>query len=383
MVYNIFRNIKVVFRKVVNLVANKAYKFRLYPTKEQETMFAKTFGCARFIYNKMLADKIEFYKKTKQKLNNTPAQYKKDFEWLKEVDSLALANAQMNLQTAYNNFFRSPKVGFPKYKSKKRNKNSYTTNNDKGGKLRIENGRIRLPKVGLVKIRQHRIIPDNQKIKSATITKTPSGKYYVSILVEYEQYIPDVQLDKKKALGLDYASHSFYVDSQGREADYPKFYRNAQIILAKEQRKLSHMKYGSNNYQKQRLRVARVYERIANQRKDWIHRLSTQLANEYDYICVEDINMQNMAQSLNLGKSTNDNGFGMFRTILAYKLADRGKKLIKIDKWFPSSKMCRFCGTINKNLTLADRIWTCECGKTLNRDENAAINIMNVGLSMV
>lgn len=381
--YNIFRSIKIIFTKAVNMVANKAYKFRLYPTKEQEIMFVKTFGCVRFIYNKMLADKIEFYKETKQKLNNTPAQYKKEYEWLKEVDSLALANAQMNLQTAYNNFFRNPKVGFPKYKSKKRNKNSYTTNNDKGGKLRIENGRIRLPKVGLVKIRQHRIIPDNQKIKSATITKTPSGKYYVSILVEYEQQIPDIQLDKNKALGLDYASHSFYVDSQGREADYPKFYRNAQIILAKEQRKLSHMKYGSNNYQKQRLRVARLQERIANQRKDWIHKLSTQLANDYDYICVEDINMQNMAQSLNLGKSTNDNGFGMFRTILAYKLADKGKELIKIDKWFPSSKMCRFCGTINKNLTLADRIWTCECGKTLNRDENAAINIMNVGLSMV
>ena len=382
MVYNIFRNIKIVFRKAVNIVANKAYKFRLYPTKEQEIMFVKTFGCVRFIYNKMLADKIEFYKETKQKLNNTPAQYKKEYEWLKEVDSLALANAQMNLQTAYNNFFRNPKVGFPKFKSKKRNKNSYTTNNQNGTVSIVENN-LKLPKIGFVKMKQHRRIPDNQKIKSATITKTPSGKYYVSILVEYEQYIPNAQLDKNKALGLDYASHSFYVDSQGREADYPKFYRNAQIILAKEQRKLSHMKYGSNNYQKQRLRVARVQEHIANQRKDWIHKLSTQLANEYDYICVEDINMQNMAQSLNLGKSTNDNGFGMFRTILAYKLADRGKKLIKIDKWFPSSKMCRFCGTINKTLTLADRIWTCECGKTLNRDENAAINIMNVGLSMV
>ena len=380
--YNIFRSIKIIFTKAVNIVANKAYKFRLYPTKEQEIMFVKTFGCVRFIYNKMLADKIEFYKETKQKLNNTPAQYKKEYEWLKEVDSLALANAQMNLQTAYNNFFRSPKVGFPKFKSKKRNKNSYTTNNQNGTVSIVENN-LKLPKIGFVKMKQHRRIPDNQKIKSATITKTPSGKYYVSILVEYEQQIPDIQLDKNKALGLDYASHSFYVDSQGREADYPKFYRNAQNILAKEQRKLSHMKFGSNNYQKQKIRVARVQEHIANQRKDWIHKLSTHLANEYDYICVEDINMQNMAQSLNLGKSTNDNGFGMFRTILAYKLADRGKKLIKIDKWFPSSKMCRFCGTINKNLTLADRIWTCECGKTLNRDENAAINIMNVGLSMV
>ena len=363
-------------------MANKAYKYRLYPNKEQEILLAKTFGCVRFIYNKMLSDKIEHYKETKEKLNNTPAQYKKEFEWLNEVDSLALANAQMNLQTAYNNFFRSPKIGFPKFKSRKRNRFSYTTNNQ-NGTVSIKDGKLRLPKIGLVKIKLHRLIPEGQKIKSATITKTPSGKYYAAILVEYEQEIPYVELDKNKALGLDYASHSFYVDSQGREADYPKFYRNAQKILARERRKLSLMKYGSNNYLKQKIRVARLQEHISNQRTDWIHKLSTRLANEYDYICVEDINMQNMAQSLKLGKSTNDNGFGMFRTILAYKLADRGKKLIKIDKWFPSSKMCRFCGNINHELTLSDRVWTCECGQILNRDENAAINIMNVGLSMV
>ena len=363
-------------------MANKAYKYRLYPNKEQEILLAKTFGCVRFIYNKMLSDKIEHYKETKEKLNNTPAQYKKEFEWLKEVDSLALANEQMNLQTAYNNFFRSPKVGFPKFKSRKRNRFSYTTNNQ-NGTVSIKDGKLRLPKIGLVRIKLHRLIPEGHKIKSATITKTPSGKYYAAILVEYEQEIPYIELDKNKALGLDYASHSFYVDSQGREADYPKFYRNAQEILAREQRKLSLMKYGSNNYLKQKIRVARLQEHISNQRTDWIHKLSTRLANEYDYICVEDINMQNMAQSLKLGKSTNDNGFGMFRTILAYKLADRGKKLIKIDKWFPSSKMCRFCGNINHELTLSDRVWTCECGQVLNRDENAAINIMNVGLSMV
>ena len=363
-------------------MANKAYKYRLYPNKEQEILLAKTFGCVRFIYNKMLSDKIEYYKETKEKLNNTPAQYKKEFEWLNEVDSLALANAQMNLQTAYNNFFRSPKIGFPKFKSRKRNRFSYTTNNQ-NGTVSIKDGKLRLPKIGLVRIKLHRLIPEGQKIKSATITKTPSGKYYAAILVEYEQEIPYIELDKNKAIGLDYASHSFYVDSQGREADYPKFYRNAQKFLARERRKLSLMKYGSNNYLKQKIRVARLQEHISNQRTDWIHKLSTRLANEYDYICVEDINMQNMAQSLKLGKSTNDNGFGMFRTILAYKLADRGKKLIKIDKWFPSSKMCRFCGNINHELTLSDRVWTCECGQILNRDENAAINIMNVGLSMV
>jgi putative transposase len=192
-----------------------------------------------------------------------------------------------------------------------------------------------------------------------------------------------ISLDKNKAIGLDYASHSFYVDNQNREADYPKFYRIALDKLAKEQRKLSLMKYSSNNYYKQKLKVAKLHEHIANQRKDFIHKLSTKLANEYDYICVEDINMQNMAQSLKLGKSTNDNGFGMFRVILGYKLSERGKMLVKIDKWFPSSKMCRFCGNINKELTLDDRVWICECGAIINRDENAAINIMNVGLSMV
>ena len=361
---------------------NKSFKYRLYPTKEQQELFAKTFGCVRFIYNRMLSDKIEYYKETKQKLNNTPAQYKKEFEWLKEVDSLALANAQMNLQSAYNNFFRDPKVGFPKFKSKKKSKSTYTTNNQKGT-ISLLHGKIKLPKVGYVTLKQHRQIPDDYKIKSATISKTASGKYYVSILTEYYYEVPKRILSKNNALGLDYASHSFYVDSQGKEANYPRFYRYSQGKLSKEQRKLANMKYDSNNYQKQKVKVAAIHEHIANQRKDWLHKLSHALAQEYDYICVEDINMKSMSQLLHLGKSTLDNGFGMFRTFLQYKLEEKGKKLIKIDKWFPSSKMCRFCGTINSSLTLADRVWTCACGKTINRDENAAINILNVGLSTV
>ena len=357
---------------------NKAYKFRIYPDREQKLLFEKTFGCVRFIYNKMLADKIEYYKETKQRLNNTPAQYKKEFEWLKEVDSLALANAQMNLQSAYNKFFRNPKVGFPKFKSKKKSKNTYTTNN-----LSLMHSKIKLPKVGYVKIKQHRQIPDDYKIKSATISKTASGKYYISILTEYYYKVPERILNKDNALGLDYASHSFYVDSQGREANYPRFYRQSQDKLATEQRKLANMKYGSNNFQKQKVKVATIHEHIANQRKDWLHKLSYRLSRDYDYICVEDINMKNMSQSLRLGKSTLDNGFGMFRTFLQYKLEEKGKRLIKIDKWFPSSKMCRFCGAVNSSLKLADRIWTCDCGKTLNRDENAAINILNIGLITV
>lgn len=234
-----------------------------------------------------------------------------------------------------------------------------------------------------MKIVYHRTIPVAYKIKSATISLTSSGKYYASILTEYETTIPTIKLDKDNSLGLDYSSHSFYVDSQGKEANYPKFYHNAQEKLAKEQRKLSHMKYSSNNYSKQKVRVAKISEHISNQRKDWLHKLSTELSTMYDYICVEDIDMRSMSQSLKLGKSTMDNGFGMFRTFLEYKLSDKGKRFIVIDRWFPSSKMCRFCGTVYNDLKLSDRVWTCSCGKTLNRDENAAINIKNEGMRLV
>lgn len=362
---------------------NKAYKFRLYPNTEQQILFAKTFGCVRFIYNKMLGDKIKFYEETKQKLNNTPAQYKKEFEWLKEVDSLALANAQMNLQTAYNNFFRNKSVGFPKFKSKHRNQNSYTTNNQ-GGNIRIEQGKyIKLPKIGLVRIKLHRQIPNNHTIKSCTISQTPSGKYFVSILTEYEFEPPVKELSRDKALGLDYSSPHFYIDSQNVEADMPHFYREAESRLAREQRKLSRMVRGSNNYRKQKRRVAIIHERVSNCRKDWLHKQSHKLADKWDIICVEDINLRGMAGSLKLGKSTNDNGFGMFRTFLEYKLAERGKLLVKIDKWFPSSKMCHVCGMVNSDLTLADREWECVCGAHHLRDLNAAINIRNAGLAMV
>jgi len=289
----------------------------------------------------------------------------------------------MNLQTAYNNFFRNKKIGFPKFKSKKKAKLSYTTNNQGGTISIVENKYVKLPKLKEVRCKIHRQIPETHIIKSATISKTGSGKYYISILTEYEKEDVIVTLNKNKALGLDYSSPSFYVDSQGIEADYPKFYRNAQIILAKEQRKLSHMEYKSKNYLKQKIKVAKLHEHLANQRKDWIHKESKKLADQYDYVCVEDINMKSMAQSLNLGKSTNDNGFGMFRTILQYKMEDLGKQLIKINKWFPSSKTCRHCGYVNSKLGLSDRTWICECGEIIERDINAAINILNAGLALV
>lgn len=362
---------------------NKAYKFRLYPNADQRVLFAKTFGCVRFIYNKMLGDKIKYYEETKQKLNNTPAQYKKEFEWLKEVDSLALCNAQINLQAAYNNFFRDKSVGFPKFKSRHKHQNSYTTNNQ-GGNIRIEQEKyIRLPKIGLVRIKLHRQIPDTHIIKSCTISQTPSGKYFISILTAYKSEIQQVTINPDNTLGLDFDMKNLYTDSNGMRAGYPHYYRQMQEKLAKEQHKLSLCQKGSNNRNKQRFRVAKVHEKVANQRKDFLHKRSNQISNDYDVVCIEDLNMKAMGQCLNFGKSVADNGWGMFTTYLGYKLADKSKYLAKIDKWFPSSKMCHICGTLNDKLTLADREWDCECGAHHDRDWNAAINIKNAGLAML
>lgn len=365
--------------------ANKAFKFRIYPNKEQANFINQNIGACRFIYNQMLEDKIKYYEETKKTLNNTPAQYKEKHPWLKDMDAYALCNEQMNLQTAFKNFFRSPgKVGYPKFKSKKTDKASYTTSNVNRVIRIIDSKHIKLPKIPKLRVKMHRQIPNNYKIKSATITRTPSGKYYISILTEYESQVPVIELDKNKALGLDYSSHDFYVDSNNQSANYPKYFRKYEERLAWEQHKLSRMIRGSHNYEKQRVKVAKIHEKITNLRLDFLHKLSTTLANQYDIICVEDLNLSNLKRSLKLGKSTSDNGFGAFRQLLTYKLLERGKLLIKIDKYFPSSKTCHNCGAINKDLKLSDRIWTCpECGSVIERDYNAALNIRDAGLALI
>lgn len=361
---------------------NKAYKFRIYPNQEQQIMFAKTFGCVRFIYNRMLSDKIKHYGETKQKLNNTPAQYKKEFGWLKEVDSLALANAQMNLQKAYDNFFRSPKTGFPKFKSKHKNRKSYTTN-CVNGNISIENGCIKLPKIGLVKLKQHRQIPNDYRLKSVTVSQSPSGKYYVSVLFEYESQVQEQPLHS--FLGLDFSMHELYKDSDGNEPAYPRYYRQAEKHLQREQRKLSKMQKGSKNRDKQRIKVAKLHEKAANQRKDFLHKQSRQITNAYDCVCVEDLDMKAMSQALNFGKSVSDNGWGMFVTFLKYKLEEQGKQLVKVDKFYASSQTCSVCGYKNAAIkNIAIRAWDCPgCGVHHDRDINAAINIKNEGMRIV
>ena len=232
---------------------NRAYKFRIYPNKEQQDMLAKTFGCVRFIYNRMLEDKMTHYKETGEMLRNTPAQYMKEYTWLKEVDSLALANAQLHLDRAYKNFFNRPETGFPKYKSKHRNRMSYTTN-VVNGNIRLEEGRLRLPKVGKVRIIVHRAVPENGTLKSVTVSKAPSGKYYAGLLYVLEETTAvrkPVKLSgepfEKRTIGLDFSMHGLYKDSHGNEPDYPRYYRQSEEKLKREQRKLSKMEKGSRN----------------------------------------------------------------------------------------------------------------------------------------
>ena len=247
---------------------NKAIKYRIYPTTEQEIMFAKTFGCCRKIYNLMLADKIKSYEKTKSFGKQTPAKYKKDYPFLKEVDSLALANVQLNLQGAIRNCFdknRKKQNGFPKFKSAKHNRKSYTTNNQNGTVAIIDKKYIRLPKIGKVKAVIHRNAEEEWKVKSATISKDSDGKYYVSVLYEYEKIIPIVSISEN-AIGLDYKSDGLYMDSNGYCPSGHKYYRKNQEKLAKAQRKLNNKVIGSNNYRKQQKQIAKIQKHTSNQR---------------------------------------------------------------------------------------------------------------------
>jgi putative transposase len=373
---------------------NKAIKYRLYPTTEQAILFAKTFGCCRKVYNLMLSDKIESYKSTGKFVSVTPAKYKKDYPYLKEVDSLALANKQLDLQEAFRNTFsksRKKKNGFPKFKSAKHSRKSYTTNNQHGTVAIIDNKYIKLPKVGKVKAVIHRKPDNNWIIKSATVSQESDGKYFVSVLFEYDNPANTYVADRTKAIGLDYASDGLYVDNNGNVGTNHKYYRESHDKLAKAQRKLSHMQGSkkheakSSNYIKQLRKINKIHRHIANQRLDNLHKISTEIANQYDVVCVESLNMKSMSnKGFGNGKATLDNGYGMFLSMLEYKLSDRNKYLVKVDKWFPSSQICHCCGTLHPEMKdLAIRKMICDCGLTISRDQNAAINILHEGLRIL
>ena len=366
----------------------KAYKVRLYPNDDQQLFFAKSFGCTRFIWNRMLSDKIEYYKATKETLNNTPAQYKKEFEWLKEVDSLALANVQQNLRGAYNTFFKNG-TGFPKFK-KKGIKDSYTTNNQKGT-VAVTHNTVKLPKIGHIKAK----FPNrmNGLIKSVTITKTATGQYYASVLVET---IVDERPKTQSNIGIDLGLTDFIVLSDGSKVANPKFLSKLQHKLAREQKILAKRRAvakaanrklsDSRNYQKQKVKVAKVYEHITNSRTDFLHKLSFNIVKNHDIIAIENLNVKGMVKNHTLARAISDSSWSTFTTMLAYKTEWYGKTLVKIDRWFPSSKTCSGCGHLltKTELPLSVRSWDCpSCLQTNDRDINASINILNEGLKLV
>lgn len=371
---------------------NRAIKYRIYPTSEQESMFVKTFGCCRKVWNLMLADKIRSYETTGSFGRQTPARYKSEHPYLKEADSLALANVQLQLQRAIKDHFdkkRRARNGFPKFRSAKHSRRSYTTNNQKGTAALLDQG-IRLPKIGVVKAKIHRMPGKDWELRAVTISQDGDGKFYASVLFEFEKAAVKVPVTDN-VIGLDYKSDGLYTDSNGNRGTCHKYYRESHRKLAKEQRRLSRMKGAekgevqSNNYRKQLRKVNRIHKHIANQRLDNLHKISTEIANQYDVVCVESLNMRAMSnRGFGNGKATMDNGYGMFLNMLEYKLADRGKYFVKADRWFPSSQICNRCGAVHpemKDLTV--RTMKCECGLILDRDHNAALNIKKEGLRIL
>ena len=398
---------------------NRGYKFKIIPDKDQKEFFMQSFGCARKIYNLYVSELYDSLEKSGYKNGyidrktiklSKYTDFKKIYEYMKSVDSQALSSAKMDFNNAITKFnseydkntytkrsrkrektlgikpsFKDLK-GFPNFKSIKKNDFSYMTyNQSMGGKwnlITLSDMQLKIPKLKqTIKVKQHRQLPENCIIKNCTISMDGKGIFYASLCVEYDIEIHNKP--SKKVLGLDYSQHDFYYSSDNKIANYPHYYRKSEEKLKKEQRKLSRKILKSNNWHKQKRKITNLQSHIARQRLDWLHKESRKLSNEYDAIIVEDIDLRNMAQCLSLGKNLHDNGFGMFRTFLKYKLEEQGKQFIKIDKWFPSSKMCNCCGSIKEDLQLSDRWYKCNCGYENDRDYNASLNIRDCGTRLL
>lgn len=364
----------------------KAYKYRLYPNKEQEVLIQETFGCCRFVYNQTLAHRKEIYEAKKESMSKIDCNnyvnriLKIEYPWLKEVDKFALTNSVYNMDSAYQKFFKEH-AGYPKFKSKRDTRRSYTTNlTGNNIEVSFEENRIKLPKIKWIKAKINRKFVG--KIKSVTISQVPSGKYYVSVLVETE-HVP--MSDTDGAVGIDLGVKDLLITSDGEKFDNPKLTKQYEKKLAKEQRSLSHKTKGSKNYQKQRVKLARIYEKIKNTRLNNLHKISHQLISENQVIVSEDLAISNMVKNHNLAKSITDCSWYELTRQLTYKAEWNGRKYIKIGRYVPSSQTCNVCGYVNKDTKdLSIRDWTCPCCRTHHdRDVNAAINILNEGLRLL
>ena len=361
------------------MIARRAYKYRIYPDKEQRDFFARTFGCVRLFYNTSLDEMNKLYKEKKEYKDITPASYKERFPFFKEVDSLALANAQLNRNKALKSFFRKQNK-FPKFKAK-RNKQSYSTNNQNGTVYLSEDGKyISLPKIKNIKIKMHRKFEG--VIKTVTVSKECDETYYVSILVEENI---EAKPKSNNSVGIDLGIKSYIVDSNSERIDNPKYLTKSLLRLAIEQRKLSHMKKGGKNRNKQRIKVARLHRRIRNQRNDFLQKLSSKYINENQVIVLEDLNIKQMEQDSKLSRLIVDASWSTFVSMLEYKGDWYGRDIIKVPTYYPSSQLCSCCGYQNKEIKdLSIREWVCpKCGATHSRDHNASINILNKGLDIL
>lgn len=370
----------------------KGLEIRLYPSKEQRVLIDRTLGCTRFVYNHTLALKKELWQDYKLFYNPNLKSFKEEWKFLTKVPSQALANSYMDCLQAYNNFFNSlkgkskAKQSFPKF-HKKGQKDSFriaATKTSKGYDIRIkDNEHIKVPKLGNIKFRNYNSIDWTKiHIYNITIKKTPSNKYFASLCCELQE--KEYVKPKYEACGFDLGLKDFCIFDSGEVIDNPRYFRTSQNKLTKEQRKLSNCTKGSQNYKKQKLRVALVHEKIKNQRKDFQHKWSTRIVNENQIIVSEDLNVSGMLKNHKLAKSISDASFGSFTNMISYKANEQHRQYIKINTFYPSSKLCHCCGYKNTTLKLSDREWACpNCGTYLDRDNNAALNILNEGLKIL
>ena len=354
----------------------RAYKFRIYPNQQQRLLLAKTFGCVRFVYNYYLDKKIKLYQESGASISSNECSrnltiLKQELEWLKEPDKCALQNALKDLDASYKNFFRNPShFGFPKFKSKRDNHKSYRTSFSNGN-IKFLQKRIQLPKLGLVKFRDKQI--PQGRILNATISQDPSGKYFCSLCCTdvFVDNLPSTGL----VVGIDLGLKDFLITSNGDKVANPKYLSKSLEKLAKLQRELARKPSKSNRHEKARIKVARQYEKITNQRRDFLRKLSTQLIRENDIICMEDLKVSNMIKNHKLARAISDVSWSEFRRQLEYKCKWNNTELRIVDKYFPSSKLCYECGSIKTDLKLSDRVYKCECGNVIDRDYQASLNL--------